>query len=241
MSSAAASAGSISPKSYAKRAPCPAVTPIRRQAFGWPALVAAREILARAAAVTLRSGCGTSAIGRIVPRPERTAETRDPRCGHILPAHRYLAAMTRILLLIPSRTYRTADFVEAARTLDVEVVIGTEERPALADVMGERWLALSLTDVASGRQAIVDYAHEHALDAVIPIDDGSTLVAAAGAAALGLPHNTLAAGARRGHASCSRRPDSTRPASGRGRPMPIPRRSRRRRSRSSSSRSTCRA
>jgi len=101
--------------------------------------------------------------------------------------------MTRILLLIPSRTYRTADFVEAASALDVEVVIGMEERPALAEVMGDRWLALSLTDVASGRQAIVDYAQEHSLDAVIPIDDGSTLVAAAGAAALGLPHNRFAA------------------------------------------------
>ena len=104
-----------------------------------------------------------------------------------------LGAMTRILLLVPSRTYRTADFVAAAGALDVEVVVGLEERPALAAVMGERWLALSFTDVASGSQAIVDYAHEHALDAVIPIDDGSTLVAAAAAAALGLPHNRLAA------------------------------------------------
>src|SRR5450759_3489018 len=101
--------------------------------------------------------------------------------------------MTRTLLLIPSRTYRTADFIAAAGALDIEVVVGMEERPALADVMGERWLALSLTDVASGRQAIVDYAQEHPLDAVIPIDDGSTLVAAAGAAALGLPHNRFAA------------------------------------------------
>ncbi|KRT62612.1 MAG: phosphoribosylglycinamide synthetase [Chloroflexi bacterium CSP1-4] len=101
--------------------------------------------------------------------------------------------MTRILLLIPSRTYRTADFIEAASALDIEVVVGMEERPAVADVMGERWLALSLTDVASGRQAIVDYAQEHPLDAVIPIDDGSTLVAAAGAAALGLPHNRFGA------------------------------------------------
>ena len=109
------------------------------------------------------------------------------------PARRYLGAMTRILLLIPSRTYRTADFIEAASALDIEVVVGMEERPPLADVMGERWLALSLTDVASGRQAIVDYAQEHSLDAVIPIDDGSTLVAAAGAAALGLPHNRFGA------------------------------------------------
>src|ERR1039457_4435653 len=50
--------------------------------------------------------------------------------------------MTRILLLIPSRTYRTADFVEAASALDIEAVIGMEERPALADVMGGRWRRL---------------------------------------------------------------------------------------------------
>src|SRR3972149_2662795 len=152
MSSAAASAGSMSPKSDPKRAPCRAVTAVRRQARG-----------------------GRGSRGGWRKRPAR----------------RYLGAMTRILLLIPSRTYRTADFIEAASALDIEVVVGMEERPAVADVMGERWLALSLTDVASGRQAIVDYAQEHPLDAVIPIDDGSTLVAAAGAAALGLPPTPL--------------------------------------------------
>jgi biotin carboxylase len=98
-------------------------------------------------------------------------------------------AMTRILLLIPSRTYRTKDFVEAAHRLDVEVVVGSEERSPLGDPTGERSLQLSLSDVASGAAAIEDYARRRPLDAVIPVDDGSTLVAAAAAGALGISHN----------------------------------------------------
>ena len=37
--------------------------------------------------------------------------------------------MARVLLLVPSATYRVADFLEAARTLGVDVVIGGDEAP----------------------------------------------------------------------------------------------------------------
>lgn len=101
--------------------------------------------------------------------------------------------MTRILLLIPSRTYRTKDFVEAAHALDVEVVVGTERPSPLAAGSPGRSLQLDLDDVEAGRRAIEEFARRHPLDAIVPVDDGSTLVAAAGAAALGLPHNRFEA------------------------------------------------
>jgi len=46
-----------------------------------------------------------------------------------------LTVMARVLLLIPSRTYRTHDFMEAASRLGVEVVVGSEHRSALAKLM----------------------------------------------------------------------------------------------------------
>lgn len=101
--------------------------------------------------------------------------------------------MTRILLLIPSRTYRTRDFVEAARSLDVEVVVGSEHPAPIGDPSGGHSLQVSLDDAVEGSRAIVDFAREHPLDAVVPVDDGSTLVAAAAAAALGLAHNRFEA------------------------------------------------
>ncbi len=119
--------------------------------------------------------------------------------------------MTRILLLIPTRTYRTKDFIDAARALDVEVVIGTDrpgpfaagvgrgaeaddgERTARRTGLAVGQLAVALDDVDAGRRAITAFARDHVLDAVVPVDDGSTLVAAAGAAALGFSHNRLEA------------------------------------------------
>ena len=120
--------------------------------------------------------------------------------------------MTRILLLIPSRTYRTRDFVEAARALDVEVVVGTEHPAPIGDPSGGHALQVSLDDAVEGSRAIVDFAREHPLDAVVPVDDGSTLVAAAAAAALGLAHNRFEAVAASDSASGSSARAAQRPA-----------------------------
>ncbi len=50
--------------------------------------------------------------------------------------------MARVLLLIPSRTYRTHDFMEAAGRLAIEVVVGSQHRPALAALMDGRHLRI---------------------------------------------------------------------------------------------------
>jgi biotin carboxylase len=101
--------------------------------------------------------------------------------------------MTRILLLVPSRTYRATDFIEAARALDVEVVVGTQDPSPIADAGAGATAAVDLEDVEAGRRAIVELDRDRPLDAVVPVDDGSTLVAAAAAEALGLAHNRLEA------------------------------------------------
>jgi biotin carboxylase len=99
--------------------------------------------------------------------------------------------MTRVLLLVPTRTYRTADFMAAAARLAVDVVVGSERRNALEALSAGGTLRVDLRDPARGAATIVEYARDRPLDAVVGVDDGSTLVAAAAAAALGLPHNDL--------------------------------------------------
>ncbi len=101
--------------------------------------------------------------------------------------------MTRILLLLPTRTYRTADFLAAADRLGLEVVVGSERRNALEALTGGGTLRVQLGDPARGAATIERYAADHPLDAVIGVDDGSTLVAAVAAERLGLPHNPVAA------------------------------------------------
>ena len=99
--------------------------------------------------------------------------------------------MARVLLLIPSRTYRTHDFMEAASRLDIEVVVGSEHRSALAKLMEDRQLRLDFHDVERSTQRIVAFAKGHPLNAVVAVDDTGTLLAASAAEALGLAHNPV--------------------------------------------------
>jgi biotin carboxylase len=97
--------------------------------------------------------------------------------------------MARLLLLVPSATYRARDFLDAARTLGVEVVIGTEEAHAMAPSMGARALEVPLDDPAAAARVIVAHDGVAPLDAVIAVDDTGTVVAALASAQLGLRHN----------------------------------------------------
>ncbi len=97
--------------------------------------------------------------------------------------------MARLLLLVPSASYRARDFLDAARALGVDVVIGTEQAHALAEVMGSRTLEVPLDDPAEAARVIVAHDAVAPLDAVIAVDDMGTLVAAEASALLGLRHN----------------------------------------------------
>jgi biotin carboxylase len=101
--------------------------------------------------------------------------------------------MSRVLLLIPSRTYRTRDFMEAARVLSVDVVVASPHRPALAPLMAGRHLRLDFNKIEESVRAIVDFASRLSLDAVVAVDDAGTRLASAAGDALGLPHNPIEA------------------------------------------------
>ena len=96
-----------------------------------------------------------------------------------------------MLLLIPSRTYRTHDFMAAASRLGIEVVVGSEHRPALAGLMEGRHLRLDFHDIQPSTRRIVEFSKTHPITAVVAVDDGGTLLAATAAAALALPHNAV--------------------------------------------------
>jgi hypothetical protein len=52
--------------------------------------------------------------------------------------------MPRVLLLLPTATYRASDFLAAARALDAEVVVASERRQAMSETMGDRALVVDL-------------------------------------------------------------------------------------------------
>jgi biotin carboxylase len=102
-------------------------------------------------------------------------------------------ALQRLLLLIPTTTYRTEDFVEAARTLDVDLVIASDRPNVMAGEFPDHLLTLPFGDPAAAARELRGYAARRPLDAVVPVDDATTVVASAIAEALGLRANPLAA------------------------------------------------
>ena len=101
--------------------------------------------------------------------------------------------MTRVLLLLPTATYRATDFVAAARALGAEVVVASEHRQAMARAMDDRAVVVPLADVDAGVAAIVELDRRSPVDAVVAVDDQGVLVAARAGAELGLVHNPPAA------------------------------------------------
>ncbi|MGH8900699.1 MAG: ATP-grasp domain-containing protein [Egibacteraceae bacterium] len=97
--------------------------------------------------------------------------------------------MARILLLLPTSTYRATDFLQAATEVGAEVVVASERRQALAPLMGNRALTVPLRRPSQAADRIVALAERAPLDAVVAVDDQGVLVAAQAAARLGLDHN----------------------------------------------------
>ena len=97
--------------------------------------------------------------------------------------------MPRILLLLPTATYRAAVFIAAAARLGVDVVVGSEHRQALSGSMGDRAVVVPVADIAAAVSAIQALHHRSPLDAVLAVDDQGVMIASAAAACLGFRHN----------------------------------------------------
>ena len=101
--------------------------------------------------------------------------------------------MPRVLLLIPSASYRAPDFMAAAQRLGVEVVVGTDRRNPLENAEAGRLVALDFMAPEHGADQIEAFATTHPLDTIVAVDDGGTLLAAHAARRLELPHNGVTA------------------------------------------------
>ena len=98
----------------------------------------------------------------------------------------------RILLLLPTRTYRATDFLEAALKLNVEVVVASEETATTADLSPRQTLVLDFSAPIAATQEIAEFAETYPIAAIVGVDDDTTLLATTASEALGLPHNPVA-------------------------------------------------
>ena len=99
--------------------------------------------------------------------------------------------MHRVLLLMTTTTYRASAFLDAARRLDVPVVVGSDREQALAMANPGGHLTLDFLAPEQAARAIVEFATQYPIGAVVSADDDGAILAAMAAAALGLRHNTV--------------------------------------------------
>ena len=82
----------------------------------------------------------------------------------------------RVLLLLPTRTYRASDFLSAARQLDVEVVIASDHPQTLSKLSPLKSLSLDFRYPEPATQEIAAFAKNYPIDAVIGVDDDTTIL-----------------------------------------------------------------
>ena len=99
--------------------------------------------------------------------------------------------MKRVLLLLPSNSYRVAAFVAACADLDAHVITGVDATQASAQFGDRRVMQFNFSNPALGAQEISDFAKENPLDAIVPAEEDAVLLAAHAAQKLGLTHNSV--------------------------------------------------
>ena len=95
----------------------------------------------------------------------------------------------RLLLLIPTTSYRADDFLDAASRLGVTVTVGSEQASVLQQFDPAGTLEVAFNDPERAVRQIADFHARYPLAAIVGVDEGTATVAARASAALGLPHN----------------------------------------------------
>src|SRR5213080_5408172 len=101
----------------------------------------------------------------------------------------------RLLLLLPTVTYRTVAFVEAARRLGADLTVASERPSTFERANPTGLVTLDFADPTHAAAQAREFARAHPVHGVVAVDDDTGVVAAAIAEALGLRGNPVAAAA----------------------------------------------
>ncbi len=98
----------------------------------------------------------------------------------------------RVLLLTTARSYRNAAFLSAAEQLGIELVQAVN----MPRELSRTWAAgfsVDFGEIGASLETIAAYHQRRPLQAVLPVDDSGSILAAAVGEALDLPHNSATA------------------------------------------------
>ncbi len=101
--------------------------------------------------------------------------------------------MSRLLLLLPTTSWRAEAFLAAGRRLGLDVTVATDRGLVWTAHTPERVIAVDFARPEAAAETVAAFARERPLGAVLGADDDSAVLAAIVARRLGLAHNPLAA------------------------------------------------
>lgn len=99
--------------------------------------------------------------------------------------------MNRVLIIIPTASYRAHDFMAAADRLDIEIIIGSDRRQALSKLLPDTSITLNFRKPESSLKKIKDFAQKEPLNAIVGVDEETVILAAMSSKMLGLPYNSI--------------------------------------------------
>jgi len=100
---------------------------------------------------------------------------------------------SRLLLLLPTSTYRATAFVDAARRLGVTLTVASEAPSTLEAVRADALLTLDFGDFDRAATEARSFVRRWPVQGVLGVDDDTVVLAAVLAEALDLPANPVAA------------------------------------------------
>ena len=99
--------------------------------------------------------------------------------------------MKRLLLLLPSNSYRAPAFLAACQEIEARVVIGVDEAQASTHFGDSSVVQFNFSDPVLGSEEIKAFSVANRVDAIVPAEEDAVLLAAHAAQALRLVHNDV--------------------------------------------------
>ncbi len=99
--------------------------------------------------------------------------------------------MSRVLLLLPTTSYRAPDFIDAARRLGVELTVASEKKNVMASRNPDGYMALDFEHAEYSAEQVEKISRNSPFQAVLGVDDQTTILAAVIARTLALKSNPV--------------------------------------------------
>lgn len=99
--------------------------------------------------------------------------------------------MKRILLLMPGNTYRAKAFIDAAKKLKIDLIIGSDQEQTLTSLLPNKYITLNFHKIKISSEQIYSFNNKTKINKIIAVDDQGLLLASAASKKIGLQSNSF--------------------------------------------------